>query len=546
MKSIYLITLFVFIISFYNFTIGQISTVLPNNLTTKVLEYDEYVIDTGRLANCVSSTTRDVVNNDNAHTFVIGRSDHQYPSMRWLGNGYENNHYLYYGRFFVGYNNNTIRFNTSTCNDFEVSLWNYDYRTPFYVSYSMTDLPSDTANHVGIKTICIVRGWPELSRSDFLIYEYLTINNSGQLMEDVYVSLLMDCDISSIEGGSGQEAFWQDDHTGYYVGQDINGNPESISFMYDWDNWYVIGDDTGGKLIPKESSGFLGSRVLKSPITKKGIPTNQQSGHMAIFIGNDVGPGSTVYNAQAREEFGPLYNSPSDYRYFQSLGPWDVPEGDTLHVAFAFGIGIGLEKLRSILQTAYDFYQNNYIGESIPYIVSSLPSQDTLTVYQGDEVRLEIEAMDVMGKNLIYDWQIDSVFSSKRESFYIYDTKYSPLGKHFISAHVSNTRYSNKKTWVVHIKPEKKYYLFQNYPNPFNGFTNIPFELKEAGKVTINVYNVTGQKINTIFQGELAFGRHIATWDGNNSEGFPVSSGLYFYSLKTENYFTAKKLIILR
>jgi hypothetical protein len=89
------------------------------------------------------------------------------------------------------------------------------------------------------------------------------------------------------------------------------------------------------------------------------------------------------------------------------------------------------------------------------------------------------------------------------------------------------------------------YSLEQNYPNPFNPSTEIGFALPAPGSVEIEVFNVLGQRVNTLFSGELPAGEHSVTWQGDDAEGRQVSSGVYFYRLTTDSDFTDTKKMLL-
>ncbi len=79
------------------------------------------------------------------------------------------------------------------------------------------------------------------------------------------------------------------------------------------------------------------------------------------------------------------------------------------------------------------------------------------------------------------------------------------------------------------------YYLEQNYPNPFNPTTTINFGLPQASIVTINLYNILGQQINSLFENvQMDAGIHSIQWNGKNESGALVSSGIYFLQLKTD------------
>jgi predicted outer membrane repeat protein len=89
-------------------------------------------------------------------------------------------------------------------------------------------------------------------------------------------------------------------------------------------------------------------------------------------------------------------------------------------------------------------------------------------------------------------------------------------------------------------------FLHQNYPNPFNPTTTINYSLKENSKVSLNIYNIKGQKVKTLVNELLLSGKHSIIWNGRDSNGNRVGSGIYFYKLKTDNFEKTRKMILLR
>ncbi len=83
--------------------------------------------------------------------------------------------------------------------------------------------------------------------------------------------------------------------------------------------------------------------------------------------------------------------------------------------------------------------------------------------------------------------------------------------------------------------------LYQNYPNPFNPETVIQFDLPKSGFVNITVFNSIGQKISELVNGFITEGKHSVSFKSNN-----LSSGNYFYQLKTENSVITKKMVLLQ
>jgi hypothetical protein len=85
------------------------------------------------------------------------------------------------------------------------------------------------------------------------------------------------------------------------------------------------------------------------------------------------------------------------------------------------------------------------------------------------------------------------------------------------------------------------YTLLQNYPNPFNPSTTISFTLPERTSVVLRVYNVLGEKVAVLFNGEKEAGKHNIEWNANK-----FASGVYFYELKTKEFTSVKKLILMK
>lgn len=95
----------------------------------------------------------------------------------------------------------------------------------------------------------------------------------------------------------------------------------------------------------------------------------------------------------------------------------------------------------------------------------------------------------------------------------------------------------------------KKFGLSQNYPNPFNPTTTINFRLPVAAKVSLNVYNVTGQLVKSLVNDQLPPGEHVVSWNGTTAHNRAVSSGVYFYELRCTgdkaSYVSRKRMVFL-
>ncbi len=93
--------------------------------------------------------------------------------------------------------------------------------------------------------------------------------------------------------------------------------------------------------------------------------------------------------------------------------------------------------------------------------------------------------------------------------------------------------------------------LLQNYPNPFNPETWIPYQLSEASPVSVSIYDTTGKLVRELSLGHQSAGfynsrERAAYWDGKNSIGEQVASGVYFYKLETPSFQQTRRMIILK
>jgi FlgD Ig-like domain len=88
--------------------------------------------------------------------------------------------------------------------------------------------------------------------------------------------------------------------------------------------------------------------------------------------------------------------------------------------------------------------------------------------------------------------------------------------------------------------------LHGNHPNPFNPATMISFSVGQQEWVDIQVVDLRGQKVRTLWQGDLAEGDHQLLWDGRDDQNQSVSSGLFFYQVSTQKSTVTGKMVLVR
>ena len=112
------------------------------------------------------------------------------------------------------------------------------------------------------------------------------------------------------------------------------------------------------------------------------------------------------------------------------------------------------------------------------------------------------------------------------------------IGKHLLD--------TGTRTLAATTKISADYQLENNYPNPFNSQTTIKFTLKKANNVTLEIYNISCQKVRTLINQFMALGSHTVTWKSQDDSGNEVASGIYFYRITTDDFISVKKMLMIK
>jgi subtilisin family serine protease len=94
--------------------------------------------------------------------------------------------------------------------------------------------------------------------------------------------------------------------------------------------------------------------------------------------------------------------------------------------------------------------------------------------------------------------------------------------------------------------PELTTALKGNYPNPFNPTTDIKFELAEGAQTSIAIFNQKGQLVKTLVDSSLPAGKHQTQWHGKDDNRLPVSSGVYFYRMRSGKFSSTRKMVLMK
>ncbi|KAA3596593.1 MAG: T9SS C-terminal target domain-containing protein [Calditrichaeota bacterium] len=183
-----------------------------------------------------------------------------------------------------------------------------------------------------------------------------------------------------------------------------------------------------------------------------------------------------------------------------------------------------------------------------------LSPKTTFEVSPNDTLKIDFPIFEPNGDSLIYSLESDftETFLANENSEIFVIPSFFDIGAKTVIAKVSDGFEEVEFHFQVKIlgdstnfNPEK-INLAQNFPNPFNPRTEINFYLPERAKVTLNIFNVKGQEVVKLTSNTFEKGSHRIFWDGTNKLGKQVSSGIYFYRLKTDGFEQTKKMLLLR
>ena len=108
---------------------------------------------------------------------------------------------------------------------------------------------------------------------------------------------------------------------------------------------------------------------------------------------------------------------------------------------------------------------------------------------------------------------------------------------------------ANLQNLLVSLIVPQETALLANYPNPFNPETWIPYQLASPAEVALTIYDMHGGVVRRLEAGHQAAGMYRSRnralyWDGRNQDGEPVASGMYFYTLKADDFTATRRMLI--
>ncbi len=157
----------------------------------------------------------------------------------------------------------------------------------------------------------------------------------------------------------------------------------------------------------------------------------------------------------------------------------------------------------------------------------------------------------VSNKLVVYDEDLNIVHQvdpfNIANTYYPMDTYFNML---FFREYNSNSIFYSVFDVIVpnsdNVNPVLMGITTSNYPNPFNPTTTIEYSVPEKGNVRIDIYNILGQRVNSLVNSEHSKGTHTIQWDGKDSDNNTLSSGIYFYKVSQNGKSVTKKIVMMK
>ena len=111
---------------------------------------------------------------------------------------------------------------------------------------------------------------------------------------------------------------------------------------------------------------------------------------------------------------------------------------------------------------------------------------------------------------------------------------------------IGEPNYVSEKASEIQSLIPKEFTLSQNYPNPFNPTTTVDYSVAMPGQVRIIIYDMLGREINTLVNAGHDVGYHRVTWNGTDSDGMPVATGVYLCRLQSPGVSIIRKMLLMK
>ncbi len=431
--------------------------------------------------------------------------------------------------------------------------------------------------------------WTLLDYHRMLVTKYTVHNTNDQdIVEDLAIGHYVDADVGPEPGGT---AIAADDVSGYVKG---TGYEFAYSRDYDGDDGltpYLIASKV---IVPErdyQKTSCWAWEIGDGPrdFNPQNIyQTNNRTTNEKYYLLTGRNPNDLKY-LSLRPDLDDIteYEQPvaNDTRFLQSIygaqpdtPEYDLTDADGNHThrfnlapgeSFSFYtilfVGESIDDLKSQSQAIESFVNSDFHippnsnQPCFPYLHGTgyyPPSTLMLTWYSvNDPDRFVVAYRNTPNRNNNNDdWTIITLPGSARECTLTdlsqdawYDVKvgayfYTPEEVYLESKTITLIPATSDTDDNV-ITPA---FAIKAYPNPFKATTTIQYELKQAGDLEIDVYNIRGQKVRRLYEGNVAAGMYQLDWDAKDEHGKTCSDGIYFLRIKSDKLVQHKKISLIK
>jgi hypothetical protein len=188
----------------------------------------------------------------------------------------------------------------------------------------------------------------------------------------------------------------------------------------------------------------------------------------------------------------------------------------------------------------FDIPLGSEFGDSLYlYRLSFLPDGWSFSVSDSGWIHVP----DTIGVDITHPDQIPDE-DSARVVFYAYNDQDVFAGTAEVLVYDPNTVVDVQDP--VGLDLPTSFAITQNYPNPFNPMTTIEYSVPSRTDVTIEIFNVLGQKVRSLVRGSKSAGSYRIEWNGNDDSGKPVSTGVYLYRFQAGDMVYTKKMLLIK
>jgi hypothetical protein len=255
------------------------------------------------------------------------------------------------------------------------------------------------------------------------------------------------------------------------------------------DNVGIASIESGGPIYRLWNSGTIGSEYFL-------VENRQQTGYGAYLPGS----GLLIWHIDETQLSGWTVNDNEWYPGHTSSGNYAV----------ALEQADGLYELEQLINSGNG--GDPFPGTTANTAFSALTSPNSNN-YEGAQTYVAVNNISASGPTMTADFQVSLVLDVEDDD--------------------------------DEVLPES-FRLDQNYPNPFNPVTNIRLSLPRDGQVVINIYDIMGRKVKSLFDEYQSAGEITVTWDGRDQRGQEVSSGIYFYDVISDQGRDSGKMTLIR